>query len=355
MPVVRGRWQSCLAAVSRSLAAVAGFALAALSNAAPTKLDAQEPPVGVVLSGVVVDPSDGATIESVEVHLQGTATTAMSAPDGTFRLGGVRQGPHALSFQKTGYVSRLFTFDLGQDTGAVMVGAIALSPAGQGELRCRCTVRDAMSGEPLPAALIQIDGTTIGISDPNGLIETVVMLPLGQHVLETKAIGHRPDTQLINMTAPTVDIELDIAVERTPYRLENIVVVGERLVRKLAPFYFRRVSGFGRFLGPADIEELIPIIRSTTDLLARVPGVLISPALQGIGVRMARSRPSCTSPALYIDNAPILGITRDATFSVDMLIDPIQILAIEVYRSASEAPLEFGSRSACGVIVIWTR
>jgi hypothetical protein len=126
------------------------------------------------------------------------------------------------------------------------------------------------------------------------------------------------------------------------------VVVGDRIVRKLAPFYFRQGSGFGRFLGPAEIEELMPTIRSTTDLLARVPGVLVD---AGNAIRMARG---CTSPALYIDNTRILGITRDPSFSVDMLIDPIHILAIEVYRSAVEAPLEFGS-SVCGVIVIWTR
>ena len=307
---------------------------------------------GVALSGVVFHQTEGIPIESVEVTVEDLAMTTWTAEDGGFELAHVPRGRHELVFRRAGYVSRLFTFDLGQDTGVVVVGAIALNPTGQGELRCRCTVRDAMSGEPLPAALIRIDGTTIGISDPDGLIETIVRLPLGLHVLETKAVGHRPDTQLINVTVPAVNIELDIAVEPTPYRLKDIVVVSERLVRKLAPFRFRRQSGFGRFLGPLDIEELIPTIRSTTDLLARVPGVLVN---AGNVIRMARSRPGCTSPALYIDSAPIRGITRDGLFSVDMLIDPIQILAIEVYRSASEAPLEFGSRSACGVIVIWTR
>lgn len=306
---------------------------------------------GVALSGVVLHQTEGIPIESVEVRVEPLAMTTWTAEDGGFELAHVPRGRHELVLRRAGYVSRRFAFELGQDTGAVVVGAIGLIPAGEGELTCRCTVRDAMSGEPLPAARIQIDGTTIGISDPDGLIETAVMLPIGPHVMETKAIGHRPDTQLINMTAPAVDIELDITVEPTPYRLESIVVVGERLVRKLAPFYFRRVASLGRFLGPADIEELMPTIRSTTELLARVPGVLVN---AGNVIRMARSRPDCTSPALYIDNAPILGITRDSLFSVDMLIDPIHILAIEVYRGPSEAPLEFGS-SVCGVIVIWTR
>ena len=332
---------------------VSGFDGRRMYTADPALLPGgREQEGGVALSGVVLHHTEGIPIESVEVRVEDLAMTTWTAEDGGFKLAHVPRGRHELVFRRAGYVSRLFTFDLGQDTGVVVVGAIALNPTGQGELRCRCTVRDAMSGEPLPAALIRIDGTTIGISDPDGLIETIVRLPLGLHVLETKAVGHRPDTQLINVTVPAVNIELDIAVEPTPYRLKDIVVVSERLVRKLAPFRFRRQSGFGRFLGPLDIEELIPTIRSTTDLLARVPGVLVN---AGNVIRMARSRPGCTSPALYIDSAPIRGITRDGLFSVDMLIDPIQILAIEVYRSASEAPLEFGSRSACGVIVIWTR
>lgn len=347
----RGRRECCLAAHGRSLAAAAGLALAVLSNALPTTIAAQDRDVGVVLSGVVVDPSDGATIESVRVHLEGAATTIMSAADGTFRLEGVRQGPNALSFQRPGYVARSFSFVLAQDTGTVLVGAIALNPVGAGNVTFRGTVLNAVTNEPVPAALLQIDGTTIGISNPEGAFESSVTLTLGYHRFETKGIGFRPDTQQINVTEPDVAIDLTVAVEPTPYRLQSIEIVGEKLVRRLTPYYFRRGGTQGHFLDPADIEKLVPTVNSATALLAKVPGIVVTPTPDGNVVNMARSAFRCDGTRIYINNALYADYDGD---DIDMLIGLPNILAIEVYRSALEAPIEF-RQSGCGVIVIWTR
>lgn len=45
-----------------------------------------------------------------------------------------------------------------------------------------------------------------------------------------------------------------------------------------------------------------------------------------------------------------------ASMTIDDYAFPSQVAAIEVYRRASELPLEFaGSDSRCGVVAIWTR
>jgi hypothetical protein len=48
----------------------------------------------------------------------------------------------------------------------------------------------------------------------------------------------------------------------------------------------------------------------------------------------------------------------DQALSLDDIGHPSTIAAIEVYRSASQIPVQFGGSSVetlCGVIVIWTR
>ena len=61
--------------------------------------------------------------------------------------------------------------------------------------------------------------------------------------------------------------------------------------------------------------------------------------------------PGCP-PLLYLDGTPV-GETDDM---LDTIVFPHEVAGIEVYRRASELPAEFsGSRSGCGVIVIWTK
>lgn len=63
-------------------------------------------------------------------------------------------------------------------------------------------------------------------------------------------------------------------------------------------------------------------------------------------------------PGLVIHRGGKVGADPGAAGAPDLklLIDVSQLEAIEVYRSASEIPIEFsGPTAACGVIVLWTR
>jgi len=66
-------------------------------------------------------------------------------------------------------------------------------------------------------------------------------------------------------------------------------------------------------------------------------------------VRMSRSPRNC-APNFFVDGFP-------ANNSTTLEMPSVGIIAIEVYRTASETPVEFlrGITNPCGAIVIWTR
>ena len=57
-------------------------------------------------------------------------------------------------------------------------------------------------------------------------------------------------------------------------------------------------------------------------------------------------------PELYIND----GYVGDADIWLNRIVQPENLIGIEVYRTLSEMPGEFRTRRAsCGVIVLWTR
>jgi hypothetical protein len=70
------------------------------------------------------------------------------------------------------------------------------------------------------------------------------------------------------------------------------------------------------------------------------------------------SRPVRVRPSDATERAVDLEQRMDEALSLDDIGHPSTIAAIEVYRSATQVPVQFGGTSVetlCGVIVIWTR
>ena len=113
-------------------------------------------------------------------------------------------------------------------------------------------------------------------------------------------------------------------------------------------FVDRVEQGRGRFLTPIDIERSGAI--NTAELLQRTGRVTTQYSFSGESILMLGPQGYCT-PVVYLDGVRI---------AMDMALDqiaPVQVLeAAEVYRSASEAPVEYaGGMGGCGVIVLWTK
>jgi hypothetical protein len=152
---------------------------------------------------------------------------------------------------------------------------------------------------------------------------------------------------------------------------------------ELSGFFERQRSNFGHFVTPEAIDRRQA--SRVTDLLTTIPGVqlfitgggsagaaqiglrgssvtdgaLCRPRVFVDGVMYARgdSRPVRLSPSTATEQED-LEIRMDQSLSLDDIGHPSTIAAIEVYRSATQVPVQFGGTSAetlCGVIVVWTR
>jgi hypothetical protein len=112
-------------------------------------------------------------------------------------------------------------------------------------------------------------------------------------------------------------------------------------------FAERRRLGLGKFIDSVELRrnEHLPLV----DLLMRVPRVEFLGNVIASGRIRLPDGGKCPMQ-VYYDGVPIRQPAELRLFEVASLV------AVEVYRGASEIPIEFsGIRSQCGVLVLWSR
>ncbi len=256
--------------------------------------------------------------------------------------------------------------------------------------RLRGRLLDLISEEPIEGALLTLrsaEGTPVRavMSDEEGRWAFEAPRP-GVFYVEAARIGYDPWVAGPMEIREGDDLNSVFHLRRRPIELEPIVVSARTMRRnlELAGFYQRQRSDFGQFLGPEDIDRRqAPRL---TDLLRGLPGVnVVSMGTGSVGARSVELRGSNLSmggvcrPRIFVDGILYsFGDSRpkrlfetpateseeeileriDQGLSLDDIGPPSSIAAIEVYRSASQVPVQFGGTSAqtlCGVIVVWTR
>ena len=267
----------------------------------------------------------------------------------------------------------------------------AASPDAAPAQSLRGRLLDLESNEPLGAGLLTLlraDGTRLvtAVSDRDGYWVLEVPGP-GSYYVAARRISYRPW-----VTGP-IDVKADddltsvFHLRRLPIVLDPVDVSVQATQRYLGlmGFYDRQRADFGHFITPDAIERRQAA--RITDLLAGLPGVsLVSMTTGSAGARFVQLRGSdlgqggVCRPRVFVDGIlyargdsrprrdgdrpdlerrPDEVIQRiDQGLSLDDIGHPSNIAAIEVYRSASQVPVQFGGTSVetlCGVIVIWTR
>jgi hypothetical protein len=134
-----------------------------------------------------------------------------------------------------------------------------------------------------------------------------------------------------------------------PTELEGIDVRIEReqVRRRLrsAGFYERAAMGFGRHIGPDEIDRR-PIF-TFSDFLRGIPGV----RFQDEAIQFSGGLTGTCSPNIYMDGAQVF-----QDYGLTTLIQPEEVEGIEVYRGVAQTPMEWGGfNGSCGVILIWTK
>ena len=160
-------------------------------------------------------------------------------------------------------------------------------------------------------------------------------------------LQHRGDTVRVG-EGEAVGLRIELDRNAVPLRP---VVITERLSWLPEGFEQRRAAGFGRFLTRTDIENRRG--SNTTDLLRGMPGVQLTPVRRGRGsgsTLQMRGTAGLCSPAVWIDGIPL----NDGGASLDQLLTPTALEAVEVYNSTSNAPIQYRN-GTCGVVLFWTR
>lgn len=249
---------------------------------------------------------------------------------------------------------------------------------------------DLETNEPIPGGILTLldanrNDLTTSVSDDHGDWQLDVPEP-GVYYVAAKRLGYRPWVSGPVDVGPDDELDSVFHLQPLPVTLDPLEVRARALERYLeySGFFERQRGNFGHFVTPEDIERRQAA--RVTDLLTSIPGVNLVSAAGGVGPTQVQLRGSNLSqgglcrPRLFVDGLmysrgdarPVRLREGDETeqrmedqlqridqaISLDDIGHPSTIAAIEVYRSASQVPVQFGGSSVetlCGVIVIWTR
>ncbi len=301
----------------------------------------------VTLYGTVGDESYQ-LLAGVTMLLDGTVIGRESDAAGAFTVPGVPPGAHVIAWEKVGYLSRSFRVVVTeQHTGDIDIGHITLEPRRVGTATMTGTVTNSVTGEPIVAVAVGINGTVATLTDDRGVFR-IDDIELGTILLEIRRIGYLMIASEVDLIEDGMAVDINIKLMPLPIELAEIVVEGERTIYafgRMRDFYRRRKRGLGDFFTRWEIEEKNPLVVS--DLFRMLPGVRLRPGAFGINRISIRN---CGAPTIYLDGMPF----RSGTVQLDDLVSPENIEAVEIHIGAF-VPAEFMSFGACGVILIWTR
>jgi outer membrane cobalamin receptor len=210
-----------------------------------------------------------------------------------------------------------------------------------------------MLGGPIARASVILNGRVATVTDAAGFFQ-IYGVGRGLNLIETRRLGYVPGAFEIDIEPNRLELEMTVGLYPAPVQLDEIVVSASRTVYvapRLREFYERRSAGWGSYFVRWEIENLAPI--STTDLLQRVPGLLITHGGFGFtDIRVARGAGDPCTPRIFLDG---VRMRVDSDFNLDNFVSPFELEGIEVYTGPSQTPLAYLGESSCGVILIWTQ
>ncbi len=234
-------------------------------------------------------------------------------------------------------------------------------------------VREDATGRPLSGVEILVEGSDRNtVSDKAGEY-AFKSVPRGLQVVLFRLVGFRPFRIRVELGEGAVT-RLDANLVPFAIRLDPLVVTGEpKQPRGMGreAFEERRRLGFGKFIDSLELRRSED--RRLSDLLRGHNGIVIVQnrfavsARTGCYMQIIYDEQTVYSPAMYAPPVPVpAAATSRATRSARAIssatpfdINTFQVSgleAVEVYRSLSDTPLQFGGAAAgCGTLVLWSR
>jgi hypothetical protein len=246
-------------------------------------------------------------------------------------------------------------------------GGIGIAAAGWPSLLAAQAVRgsvvDSVRGSAMDSVFVELlasDERLLAFVRSNNGGRFYIQAPeAGSYRVRLRQVGYASFTSPLLTLARSRDATLNVRLVPLAVELEPLVVVRpeeDRFLRTVG-FYDRRQSGTGAYLDPAYLAKVAPKARQTVDVLDGVPGVTLVVGGGSWGVRMPRltRQMDCDKigPRIFLDGNNMT--PGDTGFDLAD-VNPLDLLAIEIYDSVSEVPLQYGGdTSVCGVLVIWTK
>lgn len=167
-------------------------------------------------------------------------------------------------------------------------------------------------------------------------------LPSGTRMLMVRRLGYfasRQTLDLRNRDTAWVAVTLQEATVLDTIR----VTASPRLAAMVEEIDLRRRTGFGYFLGPAQIRQR-PITQS---LFEGLPSMQTERKGSNDWIILMRGIHGYCQPNLYIDGFPAI-MEQLAT------LQPRNLIAVEVYPRPTAALGRYGGFNDCGVVLVWT-
>lgn len=338
---------------------------------------------GLAIAGAIVEVLDAVGPDNqpiTDMSDQYGGYVLCDAPEGVTRVRASRGGSRSESVEARVLSEAFAQIDLTLPPPPVRPLAVpgVLKPAIVG------TALDRESRRPLRDVAVQLldeDGEVVAtdLSTAEGEFRMVLDDGVPVAYLSVERLGYTGAvSDALDLSEGTKRVEILLPSEAIEIAPVLVVVEGRVPSLEREGFYARATSRPGLFLRRDDIDAVAAA--RTSDLLERAPGVRsFTDPLRGdlrrriVFTRLTLGNGERCYPSLYVDGQMVrVGGARDTPDaltiegikpeageevpSLDELIPPHEIEAVEMYPTPGQVPQRFtrpGTR--CGVIVVWTR
>ena len=226
------------------------------------------------------------------------------------------------------------------------------SPSDPRHARLTGRVADALGGAIVKAE-VRVTNTSARTETGDDGTFDLTGLPSGAVEVVVRRLGFAPAKIALELGEGELR-DIRVLLSPVAMTLDSVAVTAEpapTVEKAYQGFEMRKSRGFGTFITREEIEKKNP--RVTTDLFRSVSGVKLLRENGSPTVVSSRLGNLSFCPVrYYVDGTsyPLYGQ------SIDVMVQVVDIGAIEVYPGGATVPPQFGGReAACGVIAIWTR
>ena len=199
------------------------------------------------------------------------------------------------------------------------------------------------------------------VSDESGFFSLTAPRP-GSFLLRAERMGYQGRVEGVFDLGEGSSMTLEFRLLREPVTLDTLgVSVEARSMRlELAGFYDRRQDHMGVFLDTEAIDAKQATL--PTHLFRNIPRIRIRQqpmgrsaiVIQGAAMISLANRGICYPRVLVDGNEVFPG--GEVPAQLDEVVGVSEIAGIEIYRGPAEIPSRYhGARSACGLILVWTK